>query len=591
MYRDGMEYRIVPVVAAVLLQLATSLVQISPLLAQALPRPPGGFPLGSPLPGIAPSPQPQVAPGRLAPAPLPPLSPEAAAQSFAIRSVAVEGVTAFPSARVDAITAGLTGSAISTGQIETARRALTDLYRGEGYDFTTVRAVIAGPALRFVVTEGYVAQVRLDHDIGPVGTQVLRFVDHLVGLKPLDAHSLERWLLLASDIPGLAVRSHLDPSTDDPGALTLVVDATRKPVSGYLSADNRAPPFNGPGQGIAILSLDSFTEFGERTQFSFYGAPGPNVFGQASEEFFIGGSGLKFKLYAGAGPAYPSGELHQQNYNTFTKVFGGQFSYPVVRIREQTLNVRLGLDAIETATYNNLGENGANVRASYDSLRIVRLGADYALFDTWLGAEHGATNRSFVVLSQGLTALGSGRDGDTTTPPTRIGEKVDFTKVSGELSRTQALFRPFPDATVALQLSLSWQATGDLLPPIEKYYLGGPHFNRGYYYGQVSGDQALTTSTELQLNTPLPLPTPVPFSLQSQFYAFYDWGQVWQNDPQTEADVVLNSLGGGVRLFVGDATEVDFEGVYRGNLYPNGRGPGISALRTAAFYWQVSFRF
>ncbi len=94
----------------------------------------------------------------------------------------------------------------------------------------------------------------------------------------------------------------------------------------------------------------------------------------------------------------------------------------------------------------------------------------------------------------------------------------------------------------------------------------------------------------MQLNTPIPLPAKLPVTLNAQFYTFYDWGEAWQNT-KLESDVMLNSIGGGVRLFVNQATEVDFEGVYRGNTYPNGTGTSISPLRTAAFYWQVSFRF
>jgi len=555
------------------------------------PSTPPGFPLGSPLPGIVPRIPPGVGPGLPAAPPQPALPPAEAGQSFAIQTVSVDGVTAFPGSAIDPITSGLTGPAVSGDQIETKRRAIVDLYRSNGYVFTTVRAVIRGTELQFAVIEGYVAEVKLDGDVGPAGTQVLRFLDHLVGLKPLKTRDLERWLLLASDIPGLTVKSTLNPSLGDPGALTLIATVTHKVISLYLSADNRAPTFNGPLQGIAALDIDSLTAFGERTQLSFYAAPGPNIFGQASEEFFVGGSGLKFRIYAGAGPAFPTGSLKNEGYNTMTRVFGGQFAYPVIRQREQTLNLTLAFDGIETEADTNLGPNGTSLRGSYDSLRILRIGTDYALFDTLLGADHSATNTLWLRLSQGLPILGSGRDGDTTTPPARLGERVDFTKVNGELTRTQTLFQPFRDATVALRASLDWQVTNVLLPPVEKFYLGGPHFNSGYYYGEVSGDKAVTTSLELQLNTPLPVPMPdkLPITaLQAQFYAFYDWGDAWQNT-RLENDVVLQSAGGGVRVSVNANTEIDLEGVYRGNLYPNGNSN--PALSSAAFYWQIAYHY
>lgn len=221
---------------------------------------------------------------------------------------------------------------------------------------------------------------------------------------------------------------------------------------------------------------------------------------------------------------------------------------------------------------------------------MLRTGFDYALLDTMFGASRSAVNAASVRVSRGLTGLGAGTPSDTYTPPARLGEKVDFYKIAGELSRTQPLFQPWDDASVGLRVAVGWQYSAMLLPPAEKFYLGGGRFNRGYYFGQVSGDSAVTVAAELQLNTPTPLPAFVPFDVRSQFYLFYDWGKGWQHTP-LEANVALHSWGGGVRLFVSDSTEIDLEGVYRMNRYPNGEGPGISPLNTAAFYWQVLFRF
>jgi hemolysin activation/secretion protein len=365
----------------------------------------------------------------------------------------------------------------------------------------------------------------------------------------------------------------------------------RRPISGYLSADNRAFNLAGPEEGLGVINFDSFTEFGERTQLSIFGAiDDTNIFGQASEEVFLGGSGLKLKIYAGAGNSTPSGQLAQIGYDGETRVFGGQLSYPVIRLRDQSLNAIAVFDAIESNILNNLGTNGTAVRSSYDSLRILRLGGDYALLDTLLGPDRSGLNSVSATFSQGLTLLGASRDGDTTTPPARIGEKVDFTKFGGRIARTQTLFHPYTDATVALYGAVAGQYSDDLLPPSEKFYLGGPNFNRGYYYGQVSGDKAVTVSAELRLNTAIPLPKPIQFELRSQFYIFYDWGAAWQNTP-LESDATLRSAGTGVRLFIANATEVDLEGAYRINRFPNGQGPDVSPLNSAAFYWQVLQRF
>lgn len=562
-----------------------ALVPIS-VLAQPLPTPPPG----SPIPGIAPAPIPRLAPG-LPPPPPRETRPTAASATHAITQIRVEGVTAVPQDAIARLTQDLTGPAIPESRIEAARQAIVDLYRSQGFIYVTANAFLTGPSLRLVVTEGYVGDVKLDGDIGPAATQVLRFLNNLVGKKPLAAADLERWLLLAQDIPGLTIRSTLNPSLGDPGVLTLIAQVSRKPVSGLVSADNRAFTLTGPSQGLIAINFDSFSEFGERTQLSYFSAfNNSNRFFQVAEEVYLGGSGLKLRLYAGAGVSNPIGQLSVIGYRGETRVFGGALSYPVLRSRQQSL-VWVGVfDALESDISNTLGPGGSRQRGSYDSLRVLRTGMDYALLDTLFGPSHSAVNTISARISRGLTGFGAGTPGDTVTPPPRIGEKIDFQKLSGELSRSQTLLQPWDDASLALRLGVAWQYSAVLLPPAEKFYLGGSRFNRGYYYGQVSGDSAVSVSAELQLNTPTPLPAFVPFDVRSQLYLFYDWGKVYQNT-RLEPNAVLQSWGGGVRLFVSDSTEIDLEGVYRMNRYPNGQGPDISALNTAAFYWQVLYRF
>ena len=75
---------------------------------------------------------------------------------------------------------GLVGPAVPLPQIDAARQAILQRYRSDGYVLTTVSASLdANGTLRFVVTEGRIASVKLDGDIGPAGTQVLRFLNRL----------------------------------------------------------------------------------------------------------------------------------------------------------------------------------------------------------------------------------------------------------------------------------------------------------------------------------------------------------------------------------------------------------------------------
>jgi hemolysin activation/secretion protein len=160
---------------------------------------------------------------------------------------------------------------------------------------------------------------------------------------------------------------------------------------------------------------------------------------------------------------------------------------------------------------------------------VLRLGEDYALSDLLLGADRAAINALSVRVSQGLKLFGARTDGIAGDAP-RQNEQNGFTKVNFEASRTQTLFAPWEGASVALMGLLAGQWSNAILPPAEQFYLGGARFTRGYYAGQVPGDKALAATAELQLNTGFETTLfGKSMDISTQFYAFYDWGETWQN--------------------------------------------------------------
>ncbi len=247
-------------------------------------------PEGSPVPRVLPTAPPSTAPATALPG-LPPSAGEVPNRTVNVIDVSVEGVTAFPPADIAQYTRDLTGPAVPLPRIDAARQAILQRYRSAGYSLGTVSARLdAVGHLRFVVTEGRIASVKLDGDIGPAGVQVLRFLSRLTEVQPIDSATLERYLLLAQDVPGITLRAVLQPSTDDPGALNLVAQVSRQAVSGLVSFDNRAFAQTGPNEGLGVLDFNSFTEFGEKTELSYYHAfPDSQNFGQVAEEMFLGG--------------------------------------------------------------------------------------------------------------------------------------------------------------------------------------------------------------------------------------------------------------------------------------------------------------
>ena len=551
-------------------------------------------PQGSPIPRVLPRAPPSVAPGTVT-SPQSAPGAEVPNQPVRVTSVGIDGATVYSQPELAQLTAGLVGPAVPLARIDAARDAILQRYRADGYVLSVVTADIdkVTGSLRFVVTEGRIASVKLDGNIGPAGSQVLRFLNKLTEKQPIDSATLERYLLLAQSVPGVSLRAVLEPSTDTPGALSLIAQVSRQMVSGLGTIDNRAFNETGPIEMLGVVDANSFSEFGEKTELSYYHTfPNSQNFGQVSTEFFIGASGLKGKVYGGYGTTVPTGSLGQQGYNGTTTVFGGSLSYPVLLSRAQTLTGNLIFDALDS-NISTAPSGTPREQASYDALRVFRLSADYALSDLWLGADRSAVNAVSVRFSQGVKGLGATNNGDATTSP-RAGEQTGFTKYNFETSRTQTLFSPWGGASVGLMGLLTGQWSDNILPPAEQFYLGGARFTRGYYAGQVPGDKALAATVELQLNTDFETTLfGNSFDIAPQYYIFYDWGETWQNQ-STDHAAMINSAGGGVRAQVTRYVEVDFEGVARFNRFPTGGntpGSGISPLYGGAFYWRVLTRF
>ena len=62
--------------------------------------------------------------------------------------------------------------------------------------------------------------------------------------------------------------------------------------------------------------------------------------------------------------------------------------------------------------------------------------------------------------------------------PARPGERNDFSKVTGEMTRVQNLFA-FGQSQTAIKTSVGGQFSNDILPPSEQYLLGGTRYGRG----------------------------------------------------------------------------------------------------------------
>lgn len=512
-----------------------------------------------------------------------------------VSTAAVQGNTVLGDAEIRRLMAPIEDRTVTLARIEETRLSVLGAYRRAGYPFVSVAAALVPQAdgrseVRFAVTEGYIAEVRLDGDIGPAGTQVLRFLERVKSSRPVSTAAVERALLLASDVPGVTVRGVLQPIQGEPGALRLIAQVQRSLVSGYLNVDNRAYRLTGPWQALLVAGVNSLTEFGERTEVALYGAEGGTQwFMQGSEEFFIGGSGLRLRLYAGLGNTLPSGQLSEIGYEAESQLAGVALNYPVIRSRPINLWAIGQFDIFNTTTYTGSGSNFGRSIVGTDRIRTLRGGFDLQALDSFLAFLPPATNIGTARAHQGVSVF-NGSEGET-RQTTRLGSEFDFTKFTAEYQRVQPLFAPFDGAMVNLQVLVSGQWSTNVLPNAEKYYLGGNRLGRGFYSGQVTGDYGYGYAVELQLDLGYEIPAQPALGNNrgsTQFYVFRDMGWAYQN-LDTEFDRRLSSWGGGLRTVIADTVQFDLELARRITTRPE--GDLVDPLRATQLYFRTLVRF
>lgn len=531
-------------------------------LAQAPAAPPV---LQAP-PQLTPPPRPPE-PGTIS-APAGPAAPGAppGAESVTLTPVEIEidGNTVYRRGEIDALVRPLIGRQIPASEIFKLAEAIQRKYRDDGYFLATVTVPaqrVADGRVKLLVTEGYISNVLVEGDAGPVSEQAKSFLDNLVGKKPINIGDLERYLLLTEDLPGIKVKAVMRPGRE-PGSSELIAQLTREWWDLFNQTDNRGASFTGPTQNLFSVGLNSFTSIGERLELTYFTTfSGENNFVQGAYSGHVGPEGTRFRLYGGYGRVRPGDPISQTGYDGQVTIAGLQIYHPIIRSRRLNVSANASFDY-----YRSIVDVTGGVRLNEIDLRSVRAGIDASYRDPFNGVTYGN-----VRLSKGIDILGASKAGDFLLP--RQGAIPSYFKVNGEVSRLQGLYSD-EDFSLNLFVSAAGQYTNDVLPPSEKFFLGGERFGRGYYAGQVTGDRAIAASVELQLSFAIPYndvqPSSAPSSvagrvrgLPLQLYAFYDYGKAWNLQSFETRTIVARSFGFGVRANVGDTLTVEAEAVRR----------------------------
>jgi len=461
--------------------------------------------------------------------------------------------------------ADLIGREVPIGTICTIRDRVATLYlrRGVLAAVEIPQQRIADGKLVLSVTEAHVTSVNYHGDVGPAQRQVERYLDKLKGMTPFDLNVAQRYLLLASDIPGVIVQASLKQAPGGQGAVDLNIEVSRTPVTASFAANNYGSESIGRDLATARVDYNSFTPLGERTTIVGYGtitSPEQRVI-QLTESVKLGGEGLQLDLSGSLARTRPGAALKPLDLLGNSFAGNARLTYPLLRHRRYNLNLSGGLEWID----QKVDFGGGIATLTNDKLRVFFAKLDGFVAPRELAA-HSVVATGSIELRRGVNGLGATPFGNRLA--SRFGGRPDATVFRADASVAGRLFGP-----VTASVSTSWQYTNTPLLSYEEFSAGTLSIGRGYDPSAASGDRALGSTLEIST-------APFQFAKRSVFrpYAFLDAVRLTNIGPGADR-TTLRSAGYGIRAQIGPWLSLDAAWAHPfDRVAPNAPKPGDRIL-------------
>lgn len=460
--------------------------------------------------------------------------------TFILREIHIEGASVFDAAALEDVYRGSIGTQITLAEVYGIAARLTARYRNAGYILTQVLVppqTITGGRVRLRVVEGFADKVTVEAGAGIDPVFLQGYARKIAAEKPLNAKTLERYILLMNDLPGISARAVLSPSPAVAGASDVTVFVERKVYDAFFQIDNRGSRYLGPLQMNAGARLNNMLGFYEGIGVQFASAPDgwparELDFAALSWTQPAGHAGTQISAGYSVTSTAPGYSLSSLDIEGIARAANIEVMHPFIRSRNENLFATLRFDYLDTERSDNLG-----LGKTEDRLRVLRLAGTYQFADAVFGLS--GLNTLRAELSRGLDILNM-KSKDSANP-TRARGEPEFFKVTAEISRVQRVSERI-DIFVAAQ----GQKAAHKLLASEEFGVGGAAFGSAYNSSEITGEDGIAARLELRLNAPPATPLQA-----AQLYGFYDIGKVWDNDNTVVKDRQRSLASAGLGLRAG----------------------------------------
>lgn len=456
--------------------------------------------------------------------------------TFKVQRFIFEGNQLIPSSELEKALAEYLNKDITIEELKLAVSSLSNYYRDKGYLAQTSlpEQDITNGTVKVIITEAKFGATRINEEdkattyyVNPsVITNIIN--THNPQGKPLNLDQLDRALLIANDLPGVAVEGGLQAGQKEGETDSILTIKNKSRWNASLMVDNFGSRSTGYTRYLGSASLMSPLRLGDKANLTVLNTEGTDYV-RLDYSLPVGGRGLRLGVNGSylnyeVLPVSDTSELKPKGYASTAQLVA---TYPLYRTRSTNLNFESNL---ERKHYKNNNTTGNQTDYNVNDFTI---GVSGDRSNSWFV---GGTSAASLMLDLGKTNIASQATGINL-------EEGRFNRWRYNLNHTQ-----FIQNDLSLTGKFYGQFANQNLNSSEKFYLGGTSGVRAYPTSEGSGSEGYIVNLEVRKE--------LPFNLS--VLGFYDFGHVKQKVDQAESRNTYNLKGYGM--------SVEWQGPYRTNV-------------------------
>jgi hemolysin activation/secretion protein len=406
-----------------------------------------------------------------------------------ITQIRITGNTLLPTPQLHALVASGEGHSLSLGQLQALADRITQLYHQRGYPLA--RAYVPAQnvqdgAVTLAVLEARYGRVTLNNTSTTSNRPLSATLEPLATGTPVTQDTLDRTLLLLSDIPGVIVNSTLHPGAAI-GTSDLQVDATAAArYSGLVALDDFGNRYTGRARATGTVNVNSLLHQGDKLDLDVLTSGSGMSYGQLGYRYLLNGQGTTLGVAASDLHYQLSGSLAGLQAHGTAQVDSVNLMHPLIRGTADNLYVQLQFD--HKQLHDDI--DAASIRTDRHTNGWAAVVAGDHRDD------HGITNFN-VSATVGRVTF----DNEASQVADHLG--ADTQGADSHYDLTVARLQQLDQAN-ALYFAFTGQLADKNLDPADQFYLGGPSNARGYDVGALTGAEGDLLTAEWRHTLAIP---------------------------------------------------------------------------------------